>query len=648
MGPSFRADTEIQRELAETPAVLHEQRGAVGLEVLGAILRLRDAVVVQLVVWIRRSARIPQGRSQFGVRDRAVAVAVERRVELVPVREPVHGGDEPVEVTRVERVEPQALRERAGRDLARRHARQAGRDRRVDGAADGRRVQEAAVALEFETALEGVVLPHPLHQSADALGAANVLGVGPEPAALFVGERGTRPGPVLDRVRRVPNHGQIGQLAVVLRVGRVDEQRADQPLVVEPPAIATLHARPVLRVGDVPLDASAEVTGIVEEGQRHGVVRRRPPGALHVALVLLVVHRAEELLRVERRDVVVARQTPVAGEEPGAIGQDRPAEGERRVERREHVRLRILVGGRKVVVLEEVVGRSAVAVRPRLGDDVGEQPRCARVLGRDGAREHLLLLDDFRVQVRAERPRLAVGHIDAVEVVEVVARHADVAADVAVVETGLGRRVAGLLRIVRHHARHQLQVALVATASRQRLGQPQRDVLSARGRRRIDDRRRRRDAHFLGDPAHRQRDAEHRGLAGAHEDVLEAARLEAGQGRRDDIGRRRFERDEDGLAGRVGHDGALGSGVGCRRGHGHARHGAAALIKDDHFNRAGTDHLPVRGAHAKTKREQHCPRETTTETHTDLLENGERHRTHNARPQNRPPGDAVQQRRRLG
>ena len=120
------------------------------------------------------------------------------------------------------------------------------------------------------------------------------------------------------------------------------------------------------------------------------------------------------------------------------------------------------------------------ALLPDLVITVESRPGVPDVLGRDATGEDLLLLDDLGVEVRAERPGHRVGDVDAVEVVEVVARHAEVAADVAVVDARLRRRVAGLLRIVGQHAGHELQVALVRAARRQRLGQLQRDVLPCR------------------------------------------------------------------------------------------------------------------------------------------------------------------------
>ena len=145
--------------------------------------------------------------------------------------------------------------------------------------------------------------------------------------------------------------------------------------------------------------------------------------------------------------------------------------------------------------------------------DVGDQPGRADELGRNAAGDDLLLLDDLGVEVGAERAGDRVGHVDAVEVVDVVGRDADVAADVAVVHARPRGRVARLLRIVGHHARHQLQVALIAAAGRQRLGQLQRDVLAGRRARRVDERRLGGHLNLLGHSADRERDAEGRGLS---------------------------------------------------------------------------------------------------------------------------------------
>ena len=138
----------------------------------------------------------------------------------------------------------------------------------------------------------------------------------------------------------------------------------------------------------------------------------------------------------------------------------------------------MLVLGDEAAVLEEVVGRAVEGVAARLGDDVRDQARRADELRGNGAGDDLLFLDDLGVQVRAEGAGHRVGDVDAVEVVDVVGRDADVAADVAVVEARPRRRIAARCLVVRHHAGNQLQVALVAAAGRQRLGQLEGDVLA--------------------------------------------------------------------------------------------------------------------------------------------------------------------------
>src|SRR5690606_32106059 len=83
----------------------------------------------------------------------------------------------------------------------------------------------------------------------------------------------------------------------------------------------------------------------------------------------------------------------------------------------------------------------------------------------NAAGQHLLLLDDLRVEVRAEGAGQRIGDVDAVEVVDVVRRGADDAADVGVVHTRLG---GGIVAVAGLDARDELQVALVAAAGRQR------------------------------------------------------------------------------------------------------------------------------------------------------------------------------------
>ena len=178
---------------------------------------------------------------------------------------------------------------------------------------------------------------------------------------------------------------------------------------------------------------------------------------------------------------------------------NRAAEGEGAVLGRELLGAAVLVLGHQAAVLEEVVGRAVKGVAARLGDDVRDQAGRADELGRNGAGDDVLFLDDLGVEVGAEGAGDRVGHVDAVEVVDVVGRNADGAADVAVVQARARRGVAARRLIVGHHAGHQLQVALVAAAGRQRLGQLQRDVLARDRVGHVDDRRARGDGHLLGD-----------------------------------------------------------------------------------------------------------------------------------------------------
>ena len=94
------------------------------------------------------------------------------------------------------------------------------------------------------------------------------------------------------------------------------------PRVVQAVVVATLHSGPIARVGQVAIDASADVGGIVEEGEAHGVAPGGSPGGLGVSLVLLVFHRSHELLGVERRHVVFSFHPAVAGEEPQPVAHD--------------------------------------------------------------------------------------------------------------------------------------------------------------------------------------------------------------------------------------------------------------------------------------------------------------------------------------
>src|SRR5204863_4745334 len=101
----------------------------------------------------------------------------------------------------------------------------------------------------------------------------------------------------------------------------------------------------------------------------------------------------------------------------------------------------------------------------RLGDDRRDQARRAGVFSRDAARDDVLLLDDLGVQIGAERAGDRIGHVDALEVIEVVGRDSEVVAgdDVLPVHSRPGRWITRLVLAVRHHAWYQLQITLVRT-----------------------------------------------------------------------------------------------------------------------------------------------------------------------------------------
>ena len=90
--------------------------------------------------------------------------------------------------------------------------------------------------------------------------------------------------------------------------------------------------------------------------------------------------------------------------------------------------------------------------------------------------DHFLLLDNLHIEIGSERPRDRVGDVNSFEEVAVVPGHSELTAEVPVVHARAGSRVARGLGIVGQDARHDLQVALIGTAGRHRLGktQPQR------------------------------------------------------------------------------------------------------------------------------------------------------------------------------
>ena len=247
---------------------------------------------------------------------------------------------------------------------------------------------------------------------------------------------------------RTGHRSEVGQLAVVLAVRALDEQVAEQAGVLQVVVVAPLHPAPVARVGHVAVAAAADVRGIVQERERESVVRARRPRAAGVELVLGLLDGADDVDPVEGHHGVVAHYAPIAAEEPRLVRDDRATARDGRVETRELQVGGVPVLGHEAVVLEEIVDRATELVGARLGDDARQQPRRADVFGGNAARQHLLLLDDLGVEVGTERATDPVGDVDAVDVVEIVARDSRLAADVTVVQARLGRRVAGRLRVI--------------------------------------------------------------------------------------------------------------------------------------------------------------------------------------------------------
>ena len=217
------------------------------------------------------------------------------------------------------------------------------------------------------------------------------------------------------------------------------------------------------------------------------------------------------------------------------------------------------------------------------------KPGRADELGRNAAGDDLLFLDDLGVEVGAERAGDRVGDVDAVEVVDVVGRDAERRRRCrcsSCPSATPGCR--SCCWLVGHDARHQLQVALVAAAGRQRLGELQRDVLAGRRRSDVDERRaRRRPAPLRSDPATCIVRAERRRLSRADQDLVArlSPRSPAARGHWCTGSKARALRARG--AGGVGHDRALGDRVGRLGRHGDAWQPAAVLVCDDDLNGAG-------------------------------------------------------------
>ena len=276
-----------------------------------------------------------------------------------------------------------------------------------------------------------------------ALGVALIEVVEPEAAELLVLERADIGVPEDDAVSGAGDRRVVGHLAVVLAVGALHEQVSEQARVLQVVVVPPLNATAVPRVRDLAVAAAADVGRVIQERERDRLVRVRRPGSAAVELVLLLLDGADHVDSVESDHRAGTPEPAVAGKEPRLVPDDRAAAGEGGIEPGELLVGGVPVLGDEAVVLEEVVDRAAELVAARLRDDARQQPGSTDVLGRDTPGQHLLLLDDLGVQIGAERAADAVGDVDAVDVVEVVARNARVAADVAVVEARLGGGVAG-------------------------------------------------------------------------------------------------------------------------------------------------------------------------------------------------------------
>ncbi len=360
--------------------------------------------------------------------------------------------------------------------------------------------------------------------------------------------------------------------------------------------MAALLTGAVAGVGDVAVAPAGDLGGVAQVGEAHQVVAGGGPAGLGKALVLGVVHRPQELVGVEGRHFILAVGVAVAAEEPRLVAEDRATEGVSVVLGGELLGRAVLVLGHQVAVLEEVVGRAVEGVAARLGDDVRDEAGGADELGRDAAGDDLLLLDDLGVQVGAEGAGDRVGHVHAVEVEDVVGRDADGAADVAVVHARARGRIAGAVLVVGQHARHQLQVALVAAAGGQRLGELERDVLAGECAGHVDDRGDRGDRHRFGETGQSETEVERGGLPRTHQDLLAGLVLEALQVDRDRVLGRGRQRFEGGHALPVGDRRAAGDGVGGLGRHGDAGQSPAVGVGDHDLYRPSIGHLRRRGS----------------------------------------------------
>ena len=355
---------------------------------------------------------------------------------------------------------------------------------------------------------------------------ALVDGVGAESAALFVGERTGIRASEQDGVGRLTDLREVAHFAVVFVVGGIDQCRSQQARVIECVPVATLLADAVAGIRNRAFDASADIGRVVEEGHAQGVVACRCDRPSEVALLLIVIHGTEQLERIERRHIIFAVQVSIAAKYPGLIAKQRPARRKGGVVGREILRGRILVVRLQACVLEEVVHGPGEKVAAGLRDDVRQESGNTDVLRGDTPCNDLLLLDNLGIEVCTEGAGLWIGHVDPVDVVRVVGRDTHVTADVAVVDSGLRCRIARQGRIVRQHARDDLQVALIRTPGRQGLGQLERDVGRRGGASRVNNGRLRNHVHRLSQSTHGEHDPKRHDLSGSDEDILESLRDE--------------------------------------------------------------------------------------------------------------------------
>ena len=370
----------------------------------------------------------------------------------------------------------------------------------------------------------------------------------------------------------------------------------------------------VVRVRTLAQTRTADGGRVAQVRERRRVVAGRRERALGEALMLLVLDRAHQLLRIDRAHVVRALEEAIAAEEPRLVQQRRSTDGERGVVRGELFSGTVLVFGDEITVLEEVVSGAAQTVAAGLGHDLRKQAWRAGELRRDAAGRHFLFRDDFRVHVGAERSRHRVGHVDAIEVIQIVGRHAERAADVAVVQTGARGRVARRARIVRQDARHELQIALIRAARRQGLGQTQGDVLAGGRARHVDERRRLgRHRHCFLDARERQLAADRQDLSDADALILANLLLEALHRDLHAVELGGLEQFQYRLAGLVAHRHALRDGIDGAGFDGGTRKRLPLLIGHEHFDRARRRRL--RG---RARRYSNCHRGQGDDSHHPL------------------------------